>query len=97
MEIQNITKQQAIDGIKGLFDMTTWEDKQEGKSFYIQKDGTDDAEFFFDKRQYERYKVIEKLSKYFEDKNIIDGQCRIDGMTLVWTQVSIEPRTTNKG
>ena len=87
-----ITKQQAIDGIKGLFELTTWEDRKEGKSFYTQEEGTDNAEFFFDKQQYERYQVIEKLSEYFKDKNIIEGRCRIAGMTLVWTQVSIENR-----
>ena len=90
--MEQITKQQAIDGIKKLFELTTWEDRQEGKSFYSQNEGTDNANFFFDKRQYERHEVIKKLSEYFKDKNIIQGQCRIDSLTLVWTQVIIEDR-----
>ena len=88
--MKQITKQQAIDGIKGLFDLTTWNDRKDGKSFYTQKEGTDDADFFFDKRQYERDEVIAKLSAYFVDKRIIGGCCAIDSITLLYTTVHIK-------
>lgn len=88
--MKQITKQQAIDGIKGLFDLTTWNDRKDGKSFYTQKEGTDDADFFFDKRQYERDEVIAKLSTYFADKRIIGGCCAIDSITLLYTTVHIK-------
>lgn len=88
--MKQITKQQAIDGIKGLFDLTTWNDRKDGKSFYTQKEGTDDADFFFDKRQYTREEVVSKLCGYFADKAIIKGCCVIDSLTLLWTTIHIK-------
>jgi len=88
--MKQITKQEAIDGIKSLFELATWEEKKEEKSFYSQKEGTDNADFFFDKRQYERDEVIAKLSAYFADKRIIGGCCAIDSITLLYTTVHIK-------
>ena len=87
---KQITKQEAIDGIKGLFELTTWADKVDGKSFFAQQEGSDDADFFFDKRQYDRFEVISKLSEYFKDKVIIGGCCQIEPITLLWTLVHIK-------
>lgn len=90
-----ITMKEAIDGVFGLFDILPWENREDEKSFYtVKEDGT--ASFFFDKRQYMRDEVIERLVNYFNDKVITDGQCRIDAMTLVWTTVHIEPRNNNQ-
>ena len=41
---------------------------------------------------YERGEIIEKLSKFFDGVSIIDGQCRIDSITFVFTTVHIEER-----
>ena len=90
-----ITMQEAIDGVVGLFDILPWEHRMDEKSFYaIKDDGV--ASFYFDKRQYTRDEVISRLVTYFNDKIITNGQCRIDNMTLVWTTVHIEPRNINQ-
>ena len=90
-----ITMKEAIDGILGLFEILPWENRENEKSFYwVKEDGT--ASFFFDKRQYTREDVVEKLCDYFNDKIITDGQSRIDGLTLAWTTVNIEPRNINQ-
>ena len=85
-----MTLKEAIEAVKELFDVQPFEKKEEGKSFYsLQEHGG--ATFFFDKRQYWRDDVISKLSEYFQDKYITDGQCRIDNITLLWTNVYLEP------
>lgn len=90
-----ITMKEAIDGILGLFEILPWENREDEKSFYgVKEDGT--ASFFFDKRQYMRDEVIERLVNYFNDKVIVDGQCRIDAISLAWTTVHIEPRNINQ-
>lgn len=48
--------------------------------------------FFIDKREYEREDVISMLRKYFENRVITDGQCRIDPITLLYTMFHIEDR-----
>lgn len=85
----NITLQEAIEGIKGLFNVKSYEAHGDGESFMTPKQNGE-ATFFFDKRQYWRGEVIERLTKYFEDKNITDGLCRIDAITLLWTTVHLE-------
>lgn len=87
---KNISLQQAVEDIKQIFDATPFDNKQEGKSFYvIIKDTTT---FFFDKKQYFRHFIIEKLYEYFNDKIIDDGQCRIEPLTVLYTVVHFEPR-----
>ena len=81
-----ITKEQAIADLKKIFNTTSWEDRVEGRSF------ADNGDFFIDKREYTRPSVIEKLQAYFTDKTIIDGQCRLEGITLLWTTFHIEDR-----
>ena len=93
---KEITLKEAIDGIKGLFDFAPFGQHDGHQSFYTEKeDGT--ATFFFDKNQYWRDEVIQRLVEYFNDKVIIDGQCRIDSITLVWTTVHLEKRTEIEG
>lgn len=64
--------------------------------FHISEDGCLSREnkgsFFIDKQEYEREDVISMLRKYFENLVIIDGQCRIDPITLMYTMFHIEDR-----
>ena len=64
--------------------------------FHIGEDGCLSREnkgsFFIDKREYEREDVISMLRKYFEDRVITDGECRIDPITLLYTMFHIEDR-----
>lgn len=93
---KEITLQEAIDGIKGLFNVKTFEAHEDGESFVSLKENGE-ATFFFDKRQYWRDDVINRLVEYFNDKVIIDGQCRIDSITFVWTTVYLEKRQEIEG
>ena len=86
----DITKEQAISDLQKVFNTTSWEDREEGRSF------ADKGDFFIDKREHTRPSVIEKLQAYFKDKTIIDGQCRLEGITLLWTTFHIEDRKTDK-
>lgn len=64
--------------------------------FHIGEDGCLSREnkgsFFIDKREYEREDVISMLRKYFENRVITGGQCRIDPITLLYTMFHIEDR-----
>lgn len=86
-----ITLKEAVGLIKNLFDVTPANEKQEGKSFYTDE-ACDGATFFFDKRQYSRGEVVNKLVSTFSDKVIEKGQVRIDNITLVFTMVYVEHR-----
>lgn len=88
--MERISKSEAVEGIKGLFELKTWEERVNGRSFYFEKDGT--TSFFFDKRQYEREEVVSRLYKFFSTRVIDGGQCRVDGMTLLYTIVYVEDR-----
>lgn len=91
MEIQNITKEEAVNGIKSLFELLPFDKKEDGKSFYGIGSNWK-ATFYFDKRQYTRDEVVGKLTDYFRDKTIVFGRCRISPITLLYTVVSIEGR-----
>lgn len=84
-----MTREEAIKSIVDAFRLTN--EKQEGKSFYIKEDD-DCATFYFDKREYLRDEVIRGLVRLLNDVNIVDGQCRIEPLTLVWTVAHIEKR-----
>lgn len=85
-----ITRRIAIEAIKKMFETNTG--KEDNASRLIEKED-DTATFFLDKRKYERDEIIERLSRYFDDVIIIDGQCRISAITFVFTTVRIEKRT----
>ncbi len=86
--MERITLKEATEGIKNLFDVNTWGNRQYGKSYFVENSfGTT---FYFDKRQYWRDDVVAKLNEYFNGKSIEGGQCRIDGITLLWTAVHLE-------
>lgn len=88
-DMKQITRREAIEAIKGMFETNTGQ--EENISRLIENDN-DTATFMLDKHKYERGEIIEKLSEYFKDVNIVDGLCRIDGITLVFTKVTIEER-----
>ena len=88
METKTITLKEATEAVKGMFDVSAYGNRQEGKSYFVEN--SDGTTFCFDKRQYWRDEVIGKLSEYFNGKHIEGGQCRIDGTTLLWTTVHLE-------
>ena len=90
---EKISKQEAIDAIKGMFSLVEFEKRKPGLSFYMEKNGN--ADFFFDKQQYEREEVVDNLRRYFMEKDIEGGMCKIDAITLVWTHVSVIDRIKN--
>lgn len=94
MSVKQITKQEAIEAVKGIFNVLPFDERENRKSFFSEKDGN--VAFFIDKNEHERYDVIAKLQEYFADKNIEDGQCRIDGITLLFTTVHIENRNNHE-
>ena len=87
--MKQMTRREAIEAIKGMFETNT--DQVDNVSRLIENDN-DTATFMLDKRKYERGEIIGKLQKYFDGVNIIDGLCRIDGITFVFTTVKIEER-----
>lgn len=86
-----ITLKEAINQVKELFDVVPFKEREEAKSFFNEDKETGAVTFLFDKRQYTRNEVIDKLVNHFSDKYIVDGQCRIDSITLLWTFVYLEP------
>ena len=80
--IKQITIEEAVEACRKLFNITESSLSKEEK-----------GHFLIDKREFERFEVVGKLMDYFEGKNIIDGQCAIEPMTLLWTAFSIGPRT----
>lgn len=85
MATQKISKQEAINAIIDMFNL-----KESELSKHSVKD--DKATFLIDKREFERFEVIDKLQEYFADKSIIDGQCSIGNLTILYTSVKIENR-----
>lgn len=88
--MKQISKQEAVEGLIQVFSAVPFEERKEGSNFYAENDGS--VSFYIDKRNHERYEVIEKAKDYFADKNIVEGQCRIENMTLLWTVLHIEGR-----
>ena len=72
-----ITRREAIDAIKGMFETNTGE--ADNASMLTENDN-DTATFMLDKRKYERGEIIGKLSELFKGVNITDGLCRIGGI-----------------
>ena len=88
----NISRKDAINKIISAFKIPDGsKGHKDGESFYII--GEDDtADFFFDKRQYTRQKVKEKLLDMFFEVGIVEGRCYVDPVTTQWTKVNIEKR-----
>lgn len=86
-----ISRKQAISDLRELFGLPAEGKRQDydGCSFCSKKEN-DTAAFCIDKRHFERYEVLQKLSEYFADKVIDGGRCRVDNITFVWTRFWIE-------
>lgn len=87
--MKEMTRREAIEAIKGMFETNTGE---ADNASMLTENENDTATFMLDKRKYERGEVIGKLSELFKGVNIVDGLCRIDGITFVFTTVKIEER-----
>ena len=87
--MKQITRREAIEAIKEMFETNTGRDDN---ASVLTENEDDTATFMLDKRKYERGEIIGKLSEYFKDVNIMDGLCRIDGITFVFTTVKVEKR-----
>lgn len=77
MEI--ISKEQAIQDLENLFGISESSlSKRNGNLFLI------------DKREYERFEVIDKLTEYFSSRCLDNGQgCKISNITLLYTAFEI--------
>lgn len=86
-----ISRKQAISDLRELFELPAEGDRKDGAghSFCREKEN-DTAAFYINKKHFERYEVLQKLSEYFADKVIDGGRCRVDNITFVWTQFWIE-------
>ena len=86
--METISKKEAIEAVKKLF---FFERNKESRNVVVtEKDG--DATFMISKQYLERYEVINRLQEFFADKTVDGGQCRVEGMTFVYTVVHIEDR-----
>lgn len=88
MEKTKVTRKEAIEQLKDLFDM---HGRDTSKGCVTDKEN-ECATFMVDKRYKERYEVIGILQEYFADKVIENGQCRIEPLTMVHTAFHIEER-----
>ena len=75
--MKQITRREAIETIKGMFETNTGQEDNASRLF---EEENDNATFMLDKRKYERGEII-------------DGLCRIAGITFVFTTVKIEERS----
>ena len=85
--MKQITRREAIEAVKGMFETNTGQKDNVSRLF---EEENDNATFLLDKCKYERGEIIEKLSGYFKNVSIIDGRCRITGITFMFTTVKIE-------
>ena len=74
---KQITIEQAVSDCRALFNIPGSAHSKEEK-----------GHFLIDKREFERFEVVNKLMDYFRDKAIIGGGCFI---ALLWTAFTIKP------
>lgn len=86
--MKEITKQEAIEDLKKLFDY----ENQKGSNVSVSESSYTNTKFMISKMYMTRDEVISALQQYFSDKYIKDGQCRIHSFTFVYTMFSIEDR-----
>ncbi|MBQ3765871.1 MAG: hypothetical protein II874_03955 [Bacteroidales bacterium] len=77
---KQITIEQAVSDCRALFNIPGSAHSKEEK-----------GHFLIDKREFERFEVVNKLMDYFRDKAIIGGGCFIEPITLLWTAFTIKP------
>ena len=51
--------------------------------------------FFIDKREFERFQVIEKLKNYFSDKVLVEGYLQVGQITFVFTDFEFKSGKPN--
>lgn len=78
-KMETINKEQAIQDLEELFGISEKSlSKRNGNCFLI------------DKREYERFEVIEKLMDYFSSRSLDNGQgCKVSNITLLYTTFEI--------
>lgn len=84
-KIKQITIEQAVEACRKMFKISESSLSKE-----------ENGHFMIDKREFERFEVVGKLMDYFENKNIVGGQCAIEPITLLWTVFVIGPRKTQQ-
>jgi len=79
MSKQKVSIEKTISDLKELF-------KTENNQF-----GTTENEgnFYINKKQFERFQVINMLQNYFSDKFIDGGYCSVGNITMVFTDFKI--------
>lgn len=86
-----ITKEQALETIKKLFEFTKWEERTDKPfNFISEKDGV--YSFGIDKRLVFRDEVVHRLYDAFSNADIEGYQIRISGIVLLYTMFYLEPR-----
>ena len=87
--MKQITLTEAFEDIKQLFQVRYgFENRKEGLSFFSKN--SREYTFWFNKNEYERNFVLERLYDYFKDKTLINGQCSISPITFIFTKVSLK-------
>lgn len=86
--MKEITKQEAIEDLKKLFDY----ENQKGINISVYESSSTNTKFRINKMYMTREAVVSTLQQYFSDKYIKDGQCRVHAFTFVYTLFSIEDR-----
>lgn len=87
--MKEITKQEAVEDLKKLFD---YESQRDSRYVMVFEHPSTNTKFMISKMYMTRDKVVSTLQRYFSDKYIKDGQCRIDNITFVYTIFAIEDR-----
>ncbi len=71
---------EVISDLKELFELNKENDFGSSES---------DNKFMIDKRQFNRFEVLEKLQNYFSDKTIDGGYLKVDNITFVHTTFEV--------
>ena len=85
--MEKLTKQEAAEALKKLFG---YEENRESRNVIVSGASDGSTTFMVNKQYLEREEVIGRLQDFFADKCIEKGQCRVEGVTFVWTTFVIE-------
>lgn len=88
--METITKKEAVDALKKLFD---YEAHREKKEVMVSEKENGDATFMVNKQYMERFEVIDRLQDFFYGKSIEGGQVRVGNITFVYTIFYVEDRS----
>lgn len=79
MAKNKVQRETVINDLKSLFNT------EKNEFGTVESDG----KFSIQKRQFERFKVIDMLQNYFSDKFIDEGYCSVGNITMVFTTFEI--------